>query len=137
MSQWTHINAAIRFDGIGGMTPNPDLGKTVDFEDLGTARDTCDVPRGSEGSLQYKLTEVDRIGMTRFVAIIWGDLRDYSNVDELKEYLARITEGHAIRSGIAEINVEYGPTLILCHKQNFENACWEVISEIPYVREEE
>jgi len=33
MSYWTHVSATIRFDGIKNITPDPDLGKCVDFDD--------------------------------------------------------------------------------------------------------
>jgi len=129
MSQWTHVVAVICFDGIIGLTPDPDLGRTVswDNEDEG-AWERCDVPHGSEGSLNYTLREVGD-GMPRFVATIWGDLRDYSDTDEIKAYLARIVAGQMIRSGIAEINVERGDTIVLacCPNDDTVGTVWRVV----------
>ncbi len=139
MSQWTHVNASIRFDGMKGMTPDPDPGHTVSFDSPGQAWDECDVPCGSEGSLQYQMTEVGD-GLTRFTAAIWGDLRDYSDVAEIEAYLARITTGQMIRSGVAEIRVEYGETKVLwfdAEKQLDDKAdaasCWRSVVVTPAV----
>ncbi len=119
MSQWTHVSAIIRFDGIKGTTPDPILGHMVSFDDPTEAWDTCDVPCGSEGSLQYILSDIREgivrftsdigEGIVRFTAAIWGDLRDYgdeNDVAEIESYLTRIVDGHIIRSGIAEIRVD-------------------------------
>lgn len=109
MSQWTHVTGVIRYDGIVGMTPKPDLGKTVSWEDDENLWDECDVPCGSEGSLQTTLWEnPNPSAMARWTATIFGDLRDYSDVFEVLEYFMRITKGHMIRSGVFTVQVEYG-----------------------------
>lgn len=127
MSQWTHVNAVIRFDGIKGRTPDPNLGYTYHYNDPPENSNRCDVPCGSEGSLQYKLIELSGEGLVRFVAVIWGDLRDYNDVEVIEEYLKRITKSQLIRSGIAEIVVERGKTRVLRYNQEKED--WETILE--------
>lgn len=126
MSQWTHVSAVIRYDGIKGQTPDPSLGRTVHFDDPRENWHHCDVPRGSEGSLQYRLEEVGT-GAVRFTAMIWGDLRDFSSVDGILEYLDRITAGQMIRSGLAEIEVEYQQTIVLRYDDDLDRRCWERI----------
>lgn len=128
MSQWTHINASIRFDGIKGMTLDPDLGKTVSYDDPVGAWNACDVPRGSEGSLQNTLTEIGD-GAVRFVATVWGDLRDYEDVAEIEAYLDRIVEGQGIRSGVAEIEVEYKSTKVLRYNNDLDVQAWQMVWE--------
>ncbi len=129
MSKWTHVNAVIRFDGIKGQDPDPDLGNTVSFDDENEEMwDACNVPCGSEGSLEYKLIEVGD-GITRFTAVIWGDLRDYDESDKIVKYLEHITQGHMIRSGIAEINMESGDRTEIYH---YENEGWKCIDQTVY-----
>ena len=114
MSQWTHVNCSIRFDGIANLVPPPDLGKTVSYDDARPAWDECDAPRDTEGSLQTNLlTNDDPSAVPKWVATIRGDLRDYDNPRPIIEYLNRITSGHMIRSGIAEIYVEFAETVIV------------------------
>ena len=50
MSQWTHVNASIRFDGIMGMgqPTEKDLGQICKWEDEDTSHwDTSKLPCGS------------------------------------------------------------------------------------------
>jgi len=130
MSQWTHVNAIIRFDGIKGITPDPELGHTVNFDDHEDTWDKCDIPCGDAGSLQYELKEVGE-GIPRFVASIWGDLQDYSDIDEIERYLNRIVSGQLIRSGVAEINVECGITKVLRYTPypNSDSGKWQTVWE--------
>jgi len=111
MSQWTHVNAAIRFDGLPGISKQPNLGTTVDYKDAQEIWEACDVPCGSEGSLKFKVTVVGE-GLVWVNAHIWGDLRDYDNEQEIILYLERICKGQHVRSGIAEIGIEYQHTTI-------------------------
>jgi len=91
MSQWTHVNAHIRIDGIEGVHKGFNLDENI--------------PCGSEGSLQYKIDKVGT-GLVLYNVAIWGDLRDYNNKQEIIEYLVKNFENEMIRSGIAEIEVE-------------------------------
>lgn len=122
MSQWTHVVAAIRFDAlrmIGLPDQKPNLGKTCSFESGSAAWDACDVPCGSEGSLQHSLWEnPDRNDLPAYVATIWGDLRDYSNVQEIIDYLNRVTAGKMVRQGVASIDVEYQPLIVAHHDRD-------------------
>lgn len=128
MSQWTHVNCSIRFDGIPGLTPPPTLGKTVGFDDDEKEWVECDVPCGSEGSLKHELSEGHPGSATRFVASIYGDLRDYRDVSEITAYLKRIVTGQAVRSGVAEIDVEREGKILLVY--DVDSMQWERVIEL-------
>ena len=130
MSQWTHVNCSIRIDGLAGLMPVPDLGKTVGFGHDERAWAECDVPCGSEGSLQTSLsTSDDPHALARYVATIWGDLRDYDNEDLIIKYLDRITKGQMVRSGIAVIDVErIGRTIVLFDD---DSKTWKKVNQTP------
>lgn len=120
MSQWTHMAATIRFDALrmAGM-PAPNLGNTCTYESDQNAWDLCNVPCGSEGSLQYHVWENPSPNdLAAYTAMIWGDLRDYGDVEEITEYLNQVTDGHMIRQGVAEIEVEGGEPVVLRHDRD-------------------
>jgi hypothetical protein len=132
MSQWTHVAATIRFDAlrlpgiaVGRMTL-ADLGRTVQYDQPVTAWDACDVPCGSEGSLQTSLYEdPDTSNMAAYVATIWGDLRSYEDVEAIRAYLNRICRGRMVRQGVAIVNVEFKGTWILrCSTDEAGNNKW-------------
>ena len=114
MSTWTHVNGCIRIDGIPSTTPGADyaslcsiLGKTYTYEDPPEIRAACSVPRGSEESLQYKIIKAGD-GIVLWTVPVWGDLRDYDDVEEIRTWWKKVTEksGLLIRSAILEIEVE-------------------------------
>lgn len=109
MSQWTHVNAVIRFDGLStGFVKPPDLGFTCTYESTADEWAKCNVPKGSKGSLQYHVWEnPNENSMASHTVMFWGDLRDYEDAEEILAYFKKITEGQLIRSGILEINIEF------------------------------
>lgn len=115
MSQWTHVAATIRFDALrmAGM-PAPALGITCTYESDENAWDLCNVPCGSEGSLQYHVWENPSPNdLAAYTSMIWGDLRDYDDVAEITEYLDKVTQGQMIRQGVVEIEVERRDVVVL------------------------
>lgn len=109
MSTWTHIAGVIRFDGLAGISKDPVLGNTVKYEDKEDAWDKCDVPMGSEGSLEYTIRRnPDPSCMALNVVTIFGDLRDYDDTDEVIAYFNRIVEGQMVRNGVFTVEVESG-----------------------------
>jgi hypothetical protein len=112
MSIWTHVAAAIRFDAMRTLPDararmHPVLGNTVSFTDDEQAWLKCDVPCGTEGSLQHTLWENPHLSsLSAYTATIFGDLRDYNNVGEIVEYLRRCTQDRFVRQGVAVIEVE-------------------------------
>ena len=119
MSQWTHVNGAIRFDAlrIEGM-PFSTLGaikelcgNTASFEDSEEAWDKCNVPQGSEGSIQFAYwASPDLHSIAAFGVHVFGDLRDFGtdDVPSLRKWFERVTQtkGVMICSAIMEIAVE-------------------------------
>lgn len=126
MSQWTHINASIRFDGIMnlGLPTEKELGKICRWEDEDTSHwENPDLPCGSEGSINYKIIKNPNIhSIAAMVVVFYGDLRDYSDVDEILKYFERITKGKAIRSGVLEIDVEFKDTIV--YRFDSEKEIW-------------
>jgi len=118
MSTWTHIAATIRYDALripGMPSMKPDLGKTCSFDSTESEWDACNVPCGSEGSLQHSLWVNPNVThMAAYVVTIWGDLRDYQDVEEVIDYLKRITgKKMLVRGGVAQIEVSYAGTVVL------------------------
>ena len=108
MSIWAHVAGVIRFDGILGLTPEPDCGNTCSFEDDGPIWDRCNIPCGSEGSLQVsKWQDPTGSSLAQWTYTIFGDLRSFENFQEIINYFTRITDGQAVRNGV--FTVEIGP----------------------------
>lgn len=129
MSQWTHVTGCIRFDGLPGAIQDHTvenvkkyLGNTCEFFSEREDWDKCNVPCGSEGSLQYKVLEVGG-GLIWLTVAIWGDLRSYDNVTEIKEWFERVThiKGLSVRGAVLEIEVENQATIVLQFKQEVED----------------
>ncbi len=125
MSQWTHVNGAIRFDGIRVLpgfnrhSIEKILGNTVNFSDPENAWDECNVPRGSEGSIQFFINEnPHKESLSSFMVNIWGDLRDYDNIEKIQEWFEGVIahKDVIIRSAILEIEVEFNQKFILIHR---------------------
>ena len=135
MSQWTHVAAVIRFDALrlpGMPDMSPQLGTPARWDDGGSF-DKCDMPCGSEGSLDYAVWENPHTNsISAYTVMIWGDLRDYQDVDEIAAYLDRITSGKMIRSGVAEIDVEFHDKIVLRHNCDHENGAWTEVARIPH-----
>lgn len=117
MSQWTHVNASIRFDGIQemGMLPNES-----DFR--------VNLPMGSEGALKYDiLLNPDESCMAAMAVVFYGDLRDFDSEDakEILPYFENLCKDRMIRSGLLEIDIEYGDRLFYWY--NDENSRWESV----------
>jgi len=128
MSQWTHVNGAIRYDRLRGLTELNDLdeikkllGNTVEWNSSEYEWKNCNVPIGSEGSIQYHILEnPDKSAVAAFNILIFGDLRDFGRkeVDTIKEWFEKVTINQEVRNAIIEVNVEFGPTLIFRHTRS-------------------
>ncbi len=133
MSQWTHIAGIIRVDSIHHILQHVArgqiqkelaqvLGKPVDYDSLNDGEST--LPMGSEGSLQYTVTEVDSdYGPCWGHVALWGDLRDYEDEKAIHEWLYDILEelkkrNYIIRQCIVHIDVEYQQKWALVYNEN-------------------
>lgn len=121
MSTWTHVCGVIRFDGLSilGESHEPDCGNTCSFEDDSEAWDKCNVPCGSEGSIQIsKWTNPCSSSMARWTYSIFGDLRDYENDQEIIDYFNRIVDGKYVRQGCYSFEVEGSLKRIFTYDEN-------------------
>lgn len=113
MSQWTHINGSIRIDHIQQLAPPIPFGeifKTAHYDDPDAKWNECNVPCGSEGSLQVNVwTNPDKSCLAVYTVNVFGDLRDYDNVDEVREWFRSIVKnpGLIIRDAVLTCNVEF------------------------------
>lgn len=115
MSQWTHVCGAIRIDSfpvvddINKGKVKAAFGTTCVFDDSEDVWEMCDVPCGSEGSLQYKIDDNGgEYSITWGIVYIWGDLRHYSNPQAIYEWIKKACSNFMIRSCSVKIDVEYG-----------------------------
>jgi len=145
MSQWTHVAGVVRVDGMGmvlGMTPIDEeqaiekvMGKTVSYDSPKEEWDKCTVPCGSEGSLQYKVDiHGTRSSLYRGTVTIWGDLRDYDNVNELVSWFKKVIGSFniskdfpfGIRDAVMSIDVEGSSNRVICYWNDKELMTKEV-----------
>ena len=114
MSTWTHVAGIIRFDGIASLgSKEPDCGFTCDFEDNEDIWGKCNVPCGSEGSLQIsKWTNPSNSALSRWTYSIFGDLRNYGgnheDEKEIVDYFNRIVKDQIIRQACFSFQVGGG-----------------------------
>ena len=121
MSIWTHVVGAIRIDGLPQMieTDTADsiskiIGPMCLWEDDNWDKKST-LPCGSEGSLQYKIIEHDK-GLSWIIVPIWGDLRDYDDVNEIRQWwnnLIDIALKDRVRQAVLQISVEGRSPVIL------------------------
>lgn len=110
MSQWTHVAGTIRIDTIDheGVREqiNNVLGQTWKYGD-NVDPDTEYAPYGSEGSIQYTVTEnPDESSIAAFVVTFYGDLRDYANDAEIIAWFEKACDAFYIRQATITIDVE-------------------------------
>ena len=107
MSIWTHVLGSIRFDGIPGLTPEPDCGIPCTFEDDEKQWDKCNIPCGSEGSLIISIWDNSfESSLASNTISIFGDLRSFDDEQQIIDYFERITKGRMIRQAFYTFYVE-------------------------------
>lgn len=126
MSQWTHIVGMIRIDAMGnhgGVDPiiRKCFGNTCQYNDTSKVWDECNVPCGSEGSLQYDVVyfgyketkgNIHSSSISWGAVQIWGDLRNYDDHEEIYQWVLKVVkklEKHHlyVRDMAIKIHVEY------------------------------
>lgn len=129
MSVWAHVAATFRYDGVDDEFMSdgaPDWDKVfgcctlepIDYTDeevdawiesVGDAYDHPDdyVPFGSEGSLQRTVwVNPCRSHAARYTVTVFGDLRDYDDVDAIHRWFDRSCERGMLRQAVCHVNVE-------------------------------
>ena len=140
MSQWTHVCGCIRIDTLPFVQRSPErilysrFGNTVQFNDPPEKWELCTVPRGTEGSVQYKVvkTAPHYNHMAWGVIYIWGDLRDYESPQAIYEWIKKScanleADAMTIRDCIVKIDVEYRCNYLVTTKVDNETYGTEFI----------
>lgn len=99
MSKWTHVSAVIRIDDFSFISHRKrNTSKTVEkiigpmclFEKWNKH---SKLPTGSEGSIEYNVVQnKDESSLARFTVVFYGDLRDYDDLQEIKEWFIKLRE---------------------------------------------
>ena len=117
MSIWTHVAGVIRVDGFGGGRTKEDfepiLGKEITFHSPYWMWDEVEaypenfVPFGSEGGLAYTVWQnPEKDHLAANTISIFGDLRDYTKPEKIKEWFENIlyNKGLCIRDAVISID---------------------------------
>ncbi|MBR1526567.1 MAG: hypothetical protein IJ640_07905 [Prevotella sp.] len=124
MSQWTHVCGCIRVDSIRMADEENEkanirniLGRIVRFTD--DDRLTT-LPLGSEGSIEYAiLTNPDKCCVAAYVIPIWGDLRDYDDVQEIEDWFHDVCSKLFVRNAVLNIDVENGIKKNIAYEEKY------------------
>lgn len=139
MSIWTHVAGCIRVDSIDcihDITPEiKKIFKSCSFDSPREDWDKCNMPCGTEGSVQWSLwVNPDKSAMASHVITLFGDLRCYGK-DEEKEItlwwkrtiskLNTCKGSFGVRDAILSVRFEDSPTTLildkLCKKHEGDN----------------
>lgn len=107
MSFWTHVNGSLRVDSLTGDMRN--LFRTVGFWGKDEEWEACNVPCGSEGSLDISIWYNPQPNdASRYTINFFGDLRGFEEDEqpEIIEWLDNLIKDNnmIIRGGIVTIN---------------------------------
>ena len=128
MSIWTHVAAIIRIDTIKGLGIGPQnkeelekvLGPVARFNSSDEDWNSCTLPRGSEGSLEYVIWEnEDEHCVSAFTVSVFGDLRDYDEIESIEKWFNEFCGKFSgwIRQAVCLAEVEYGATKVFQYKE--------------------
>ena len=94
------------------------FGKTYAWGDPELFWESCNVPCGPEGSVQYEIKKTKRGNEICWgIVYLWGDLRDYDDAQEIYEWIKRACRGLMIRSCCVKIDIEMGKSYIIYDKE--------------------
>jgi len=136
MSQWTHVCGCIRYDAIrihnlplafSSISTIEEIkaviGNPVSFDDPSEKWNACNVPCGSEGSIQFLFWENPMLNhVAAFNVAVFGDLRDFGpeDIPKIERWFNRVTNqpNLMVRSAILLIEAEGFDPVILRHRKN-------------------
>lgn len=122
MSVWTHVAGIIRFDGFRIDDVKLDWDKIVGKElnwgdpyEIWADRDKNPktfMPCGSEGSLNKVIWEnPDKSSLASYTVSVFGDLRDYDDLTEIKKWFAEVCRKLWVRNAVITAECELGSRL--------------------------
>lgn len=127
MSIWTHVAAIIRIDSIRDLNLGPQskeeleriLGPVAMRKNSVEDWNSCTLPCGSEGSLQYTIWENENEHcLAAFTVSIFGDLRDYEETEPIEKWFNEFCgKFPLIRQAICVVEVEYSETKVFQYKE--------------------
>jgi hypothetical protein len=96
------------------------MGRMCDFKDTENVWEACNIPKGSEGSIQYTVILTNESNhLARIAVAIWGDLRDFKDVDAVEAWVKKVgvngieRDMLCVRSGIIYVQPEgLAPTVL-------------------------
>ena len=129
MSQWTHVNAIFRLDSFGRISDKKIIevfGKQVDYDKMYSVEydENYDVkdkaqylPMGSEGTLKMSIWHnPDNHCLASTTVSVFGDLRDYSDYNEIKDWFNKCCNSFLIRQAICQVEVERCETKVFMYE---------------------
>ena len=121
MSVWTHVAGVIRVDSMRGVLPTPDFDKIFIKSLWGDTNENCNMPMGSEGSLDFRIIEnPEKDSLAAYTVVIFGDLRDFGvdDIPEIKDWWARVLKKcRMIRQAVLQIQPADGDEIILKYEE--------------------
>ena len=115
MSTWTHVAGCIRVDCLSFETTKEKRKKTA-REVIKIVREN--IPSGSEGPLYTDIHINPYLShLAAFVVTIWGDLRDYDNIEEIENWFNSVCSQLWIRQAVLTIECENGQSKTITYKE--------------------
>ena len=103
MSVWTHVCGCIRVD-YARLSPKRTEVQKEKIKNILENTLPCD----GEGSLEYEIIEnKNKYSIAAFVIPIWGDLKDYDNEMEVREWFEFVLRNLCVRSAVITIETVY------------------------------
>lgn len=119
MSVWTHVAGVIRVDAIRQISEQ-DFSKIFIKSLWGEHNPNCNMPSGSEGSLDFRVIEnPDKDSIDAYTVVIFGDLRDFGAADiyVIEDWWNEVlNQCGIIRQAVLQIQPEDGDVKILEQK---------------------
>ena len=132
MGVWTHVAGVIRFDSF--TNKEPDVGIACSYDDEENMWNSCNIPCGSEGSLQISIwTSPSKASIAKYTVSIFGDLRDYDSEQEIIEYFDRITKNEVVRQATFTIKTNDNKTRTFVWKNESRNYGFKEIHDCGFV----
>ncbi len=121
MSVWTHVAGVIRVDCLRCIG-EPEFDKIFVKSLWGEHNPDCNMPMGSEGSLDFRVIEnPDKSSIAAYTVVIFGDLRGFGAADihKIENWWDKVLEECGIiRQAILQIEPEDGETRIKEYSSN-------------------